>query len=313
MQKILSFDVGIINLSYCVLDKNGIIYKWDNIDLTDRDKIVCCGLTKKNVVCGKVASFIHDNKYYCKTHNIKPNDDYDNMFTSLQHLCHCGKKATNMRDDKYYCKSHNKNYDAMINHKCHCGKNATSIHKELYLCNPHKKQYINNLRKQNAPKSVNKTTNKDPQTVAENLYRKLDGIPNLINDIETVLVENQLALTNPFMKTLSVLLFAYFINKKVKNVKFISACNKLKIPDSDKPEIDKRVKEFCDAKPKTTTVKSKTAQKAADKDLRKSTAIIYTKYLLEKSNSEFKNHLNKYTKLDDLCDSYLQGLYFVNK
>ena len=60
--KILSFDVGIINLSYCVLTKdnfindnneeyeNWSILEWSNIDLTNRTNEVC-------EVCKKKACF----------------------------------------------------------------------------------------------------------------------------------------------------------------------------------------------------------------------------------------------------------------
>ena len=42
---ILSFDVGIIHLAYCLFTKDETgkwkILEWNNIDLTDRDEIKC--------------------------------------------------------------------------------------------------------------------------------------------------------------------------------------------------------------------------------------------------------------------------------
>ena len=40
-------------------------------------------------------------------------------------------------------------------------------------------------------------------------------------------------------------------------------------------------------------------------------AIVYTRDLL-KNNQKWLDFLNNNSKKDDLCDSYLQGLYFVN-
>lgn len=225
------------------------------------------------------------------------------------------KKATQQHENLLFCTKHGNKYEKFDIHKCECGKKASWSMNDKFLCNIHKKKEITTLCKQNGPKTIKKEINKDPQTVAETLYKKLDSIPDLINDIGTVLVENQLALTNPFIKTISVLLFAYFINKKISCVKFISAFNKLKIPDEDKIEIDKRVQEHYDSKTKKTSgVKTKAAQKSAEKEKRKIMAIIYTKYIFEKTGKqESKNHLDKYPKQDDLCDAYLQARKYVNK
>ena len=49
--KVLSWDVGIINLAYCLIDfkseKDWKIIDWNIINLTDRDKIKC-------KVCNKI-------------------------------------------------------------------------------------------------------------------------------------------------------------------------------------------------------------------------------------------------------------------
>jgi hypothetical protein len=71
---ILSFDVGVVHLSYCLMTKKYYkdkidwhIIDWANIDLTDRDEMKCD--------CGKKASLsnIVNNiqKHYCKVHARK--------------------------------------------------------------------------------------------------------------------------------------------------------------------------------------------------------------------------------------------------
>ena len=72
--RLLSWDVGIINLSYCLIeydnsDKSNPIWKiidWDIINLTNRDKIKC-------FQCGANPSFMQqipdsDIIYTCKNH-----------------------------------------------------------------------------------------------------------------------------------------------------------------------------------------------------------------------------------------------------
>jgi hypothetical protein len=65
MEKILSFDVGIIHLAYCFFTKkdgNWDILDWAIIDLTDRENHKCS-------MCIKPAKLLQthgDNKYYCK-------------------------------------------------------------------------------------------------------------------------------------------------------------------------------------------------------------------------------------------------------
>ena len=58
----LAFDIGVANLAYCIIDYKGKIKSWDVINLTDKlTEPVCCGKTKKGVVCGKKAKFVcHD-------------------------------------------------------------------------------------------------------------------------------------------------------------------------------------------------------------------------------------------------------------
>jgi hypothetical protein len=91
---VLSFDVGVVHLAYCLLKKEYFniddkkvftwsIIDWGNIDLTDRSEQKC--------QCGKKASLtnIIDNiqKYYCKTHSKKldiVNVPFENYFKLIE-------------------------------------------------------------------------------------------------------------------------------------------------------------------------------------------------------------------------------------
>ena len=80
--KVLSWDVGIINLAYCMIEyheNNWKILDWGIINLTNREKLKCCN-------CGKNASCYTDvsnnEVYYCKKHlpkDLNP-PEFENYF-----------------------------------------------------------------------------------------------------------------------------------------------------------------------------------------------------------------------------------------
>ena len=111
-KQILSIDVGIKNLSFClfeintntILEKDITVLKWDNIDLTKEDDIgtKCIYIDDPNIKktkpksnskpieqssepCGKPAKFIKDNNCYCLKHSkltnyIQPSSDFKPSF-----------------------------------------------------------------------------------------------------------------------------------------------------------------------------------------------------------------------------------------
>ena len=77
--KILSIDVGIKNLSFCLFEIESIeqkinnkIIKWDNIDLSEKIESKCIE-TSKNGLCNKPAKFVKEGKGYCLKHSKKYN------------------------------------------------------------------------------------------------------------------------------------------------------------------------------------------------------------------------------------------------
>ena len=60
----LSFDVGIINLAYCLLDEEGRVHAWNIVNMADGDNALTCAETlqsgaKKGKVCGRKATWRH--------------------------------------------------------------------------------------------------------------------------------------------------------------------------------------------------------------------------------------------------------------
>ena len=126
------------------------------------------------------------------------------------------------------------------------------------------------------------------------------------DDISEVLIENQPSLKNPKMKTMSAILYSYFImrgiidNKNsIEEVRFISPSNKLKVNS------------------KVTNSLLEKEQKKSDNDdknkknvykLTKSLGIKYCKALICEKDT---NILDNFKKKDDMCDAFLQGFQYL--
>lgn len=69
---LVSIDVGIRNLAYCVFDASMSIVDWNVINLMNREPETkqCNALTKKGVGCGKKAKYEKGNACLCEKHAI---------------------------------------------------------------------------------------------------------------------------------------------------------------------------------------------------------------------------------------------------
>lgn len=120
------------------------------------------------------------------------------------------------------------------------------------------------------------------------VYTYVDDTENL-----TFLIENQPVFKAPTMKSLQMVIYTYAImmRKNVNpsvEVKFISAGSKLKYIEKKKGiKIDKSYKQ------------------------NKNASVDYTEELI-KDDEYMKAVFNQEKKKDDLCDTYLQALYFID-
>lgn len=327
MKTICSWDVGIKNLAYCIFEigENITIKRWDIINFAVHQPIKCCGLKRSGAVCGNNATFTGtdfngDTKSFCGTHKkmYKPFNfsihhymkDADTDSNICEYILpkknvRCTAKAKCTNNKNYYCRTHSK-----------------LILKKMIKCTQ-----LNKIKRR-------KCTSEDMQILAMNMYKKLNEIPEF-NDVSTVYIENQPALTNATMKTIASLLFGYFIMKGTDKVKFTSPSNKLKI-DEDLQEdllnriqedsnvyriINKHIKKLDSKEDKKDILKNIIYQQnkkgdiykktMKDYDITKNLGIEYTALLLrdDKKNVE---HLMTYKKKDDMCDAFLLG-YFKEK
>ena len=181
---------------------------------------------------------------------------------------------------------------------------------------------------------------KDRNLLFENIPRKLYEIPQLLN-VDCVVIENQPSLKNPQMKSIQMILYSYFLilgkvignngnSCYIENIDFCSASNKLKVYDGPKiilPEkntknkkvkneiinnnIDNNEELKIEINEDDNEKKNKSSSlKYADK---KRLAIEHALYYLKKDQINYVDFFNNHKKKDDLADSFLQGMYYMNK
>ena len=269
--KILSIDVGIKNLSFCLFEidvtsKNIKILKWDNINLsvTDKNDYKCIEIDKKGL-CNKPAKFSKEDKCYCLKHSklhkyLQPTSDLKEPFLKKQ-------KLQNLIDiaDKYKL-----TYETPLKKSNLLNVIQTFIQTNCYTT----------IAKTNATKV-------DLVTIGRNTQEKFNDIFSNIDSIDNVIIENQIGPLANKMKTIQGMISQYFImtNNNII-IDFISASNKLK---------DYLPKEKIDYKQR--------------KKLGVETCLTIINNDLQ--YDEWRGFVNKHTKKDDLSDCFLQGLWFL--
>ena len=270
--KILSIDVGIKNLAFCLFEKLNTseyfkIKKWDIVNICEQEVYNCC-FEDKNGLCNKPAKYNKDNKYFCLKHSKKqeyqlPTLECKPTFIRKQKIQDLYEIA-----DKY-----NIPYKQPI--------------RKTDLVNTINDYIYKNFFKQVETKNASKT---DLIDIGMNLKYKFNELFSNEEFIDYVIIENQISPIANRMKTIQGMIVQYFImsDVMVDHFEFISASNKLK-----------------------DVVKNETKIKYSD---RKKLGI--TKCLeIISNNHQFNekiDYFNTHKKKDDLADSFLQGLWFIN-
>ena len=76
--KILSIDVGIKNLAFCLFEKSENsdyfkITKWDTVNISEQHEIQNCIFIDKIGLCNKPAKFSKEDQCFCLKHSKKQN------------------------------------------------------------------------------------------------------------------------------------------------------------------------------------------------------------------------------------------------
>jgi len=312
---ICSIDVGIKNLSFCLFeieeeDKEQIkILEWSIIDLSEKHNI-SCSCIDKNGLCGKNAKYFKNGIYYCLKHSKKekyilPTNELKLSYLKKQKLINLIELAI-----KYN-----------INSFSETKINLNNIKKQELL------DLFANYSLNNCYEIVEKVnaTKVDLVNIGKNIQYKFDNIlEKYIQKLNIIIIENQIGPIANKMKTIQGMIAQYFImkNNNIK-IEFINASNKLKdILNENKykeklkeiktneNENEKNEENILEYEEKIETIEK---EGKTDYKMRKKISISCTLELLNNDN-RFNNWidiLQKSKKKDDLCDCFLQGLYFI--
>jgi len=288
--KLISFDIGIKNMAYCLfdVDKYGAkIQEWEVLNLMEdkvHDMTCNCAIAQKKrslenaKLCGKKAKFQKGQNAYCEkhakmnTHYIIPVKDISPTvlkkmkFDELQKL---GQTYQIQDLDK--------------------GKKPEMLSKILSYFEETCYQPIKTQKQKSASET-------DLITIGKNMRDKLDE-KSWINDLDVVIMENQISPLAGRMKTVQGMLAQYFIMKSVDNIDFVSSANKLKgltekswPRTADNEEVAKRYK-----KHKTDSI------------------AICSRFLDGNTELEKWKPSLETPKKDDLADSFLQGIWYLKQ
>ena len=274
--KVLSIDVGIKNLAFCLFDNaqlvaDYIVTKWDVVNLTEEETNLTCSFREKNnECCNKPPNLKKNGICYCLKHAKTK--------TLLFKISKPDQKAAFINKQKI-AKLHEiaKTYNIKYEPKIKKANLATLIN-----------DHINTICFE--PMEIKKANEMDLFNIGVSIKNKFNALFENEGTIDYVIIENQIGPLAIRMKTIQGMIMQYFIMSAsliVPHIEFISASNKLK---------------DCEAKDKKTY---------ADRKKLGISKCLDTLTSREALN-EHVDYFNKHKKKDDLADSFLQGLWFIS-
>jgi hypothetical protein len=309
MQKLISFDIGIKNMAFCLFDMSSsppAIQKWDVLNLMDAventQPLCTCHLkgkpTKKGAiasspkVCNKNAKYEKKGQYYCEKH---ASEHPEFIIPKKEHSPPALRKMKNdellVISDNYFIFRKNTaggTLDAFCQPKGGEPEQIPTTKKgllEKVLTFFEEKCF----RVLQAPKK--KTANEtDLISIGRNMTRLLDEMHEITDgSITHVILENQISTIANRMKTIQGMLAQYFIMRGRPDIviEFVSSSNKLKDFVAEK----------------NTTYKQH----------KKDGITICSRFLENNSNWTQWASVLQTTKRDDLADSFLQGIWYLKR
>ena len=270
--KVLSIDVGIKNLAYCLFDKSPTaqqfkITKWDIINISEQEDAATCCFIEKTETCNKPAKFKKDDQCYCLKHSKKQ---------TLQ-IPTAEQKKTFINKQKFQ-----KLYEIAETHQIKYEKKVKKVELVKLINDYIHTNYFQTIESKNASEV-------DLFNIGLNIKTKFNKLFEEEGTIDYVIIENQISPIATRMKTIQGMIVQYFImaNLKVDHIEFISAANKLK---------------DCDIKDKTNYSDRKKL------GIAKCLGMITSDFRF----NEHIEYFNQHKKKDDLSDSFLQGIWFLN-
>lgn len=301
--RILSFDVGIKNMAYCMIDVSNSfsIKNWGVLTMMEKQApppiCSCLKILKSKRAlpkpCAKPAKYEKNGGYYCENHAKECSGTQENSATQD---CSGFILPTKERTHAYLQKQPLESLVAI-------GKSYHLFSQEIPKT---KKVAVEMLDKFYKERCFNVLVLKKAKHADEiDLICIGKTMKTLLNDVSGidqtthVVIENQISPIANRMKTIQGMLAQYFIMKNSDtHIEFVSSIHKLN--------------QFKDISGVVLSTKGDNGDKSSYRD-HKRDGVDYTHQLLN-ANSEFQEQKPLFLeskKKDDLADSFLQGLWYA--
>lgn len=291
---LLSFDVGIKNLAYCLLSVTDQSVNL-NATVCDNEK--------------KIIEIIKWNIIDLSCHDVEEEKSEAQSALAkssaliLKQCCKCKKTAT-------YCTHSNSILPEDV--KKYCKKHAEETQLPMYP-----KLLKSNSKNGHTPYIVPLSTKKmscnkiNIVDLGKNIKRHLDVIfAEHMEKIDAILIENQIGNLAGRMNVLQGMISQYFIMRNITRIEFISATNKLKL---FKSVINKQNNTDIGVGNVGNLDNVLESEKKLYK-MRKDSGKMVCKSLLSfyPSLNCWRSKYEKHKKNDDLADCFLQGYYYAH-
>ena len=340
---IISFDIGIKNLAYCIFvidpakKHQTSVLKWNIINLTQTDAssqqkpqtCTCIKTGKKkapDTVCGKKGAFTDSTmqNVYCSTHAKSSKSQND---STVQGTC-TGKiipskemstttiKKMKLEDLKIFCKTHFIAFAESDKKPDICAKAETAIKERTLVPIKPVKQNANHVHL---------------VEIGKQIRIQMNQILGVIK-VDIVILENQISPIAGRMNTIQGMLAQYFIMRDlgfqndislIPKIEFISSSGKLKDYKGSKglsggkgpkdPTVPKEPS--TDGCSSTVPKEPKEPQEKTSYKDHKRDGIAFCRDFMTK-NEGLRTHQDVFdasAKKDDLADCFLQGIYYLKR
>ena len=297
---IISFDIGIKNLAYCVFSLPTFsVLAWDVVNLVpavESTAPLCTCLkattkaSKSGGVCGKKATYTYGDANYCLVHSKNSGKLLPSKETSPPYI-----KKLKFDELLAFCEKH--------------GITLPPAAKKPVLI----ETAIQHFERRCLVPIVKPKTSNANQVHLVDIGKRIkiefdERLKTLLPQITHVILENQISPIAGRMNTIQGMLSQYFIMRnEAIHIEFISSIGKLKgLTQVDKVPLT------------VVPLEQSPPSVAFDKTIykeHKSDGIFFCKQFLE-NNPQLMSHkqiIEASHKKDDLADSFLQGIYYMKR